>query len=219
MLAHGLRAMWLLLEIQDGRLDPGFEFPDPQVKEVFLAVLATGVQCTNCAMPFPSEEVLQKAKSLPEAVQKTVNEVLDIIARGEIAPRRRKSKKLPTWKHPPKLQIVDHSRLTSKEQKENASKLSESADKYLARAGFKSFRSAPASNLCGPPSFFAEYCSLVAGLCPRLALTLERLCEAFCSGLLELGKFMEYFTEVPVVPPDDLRILFRNKVLWVEAGS
>ncbi|CAN5832428.1 hypothetical protein BH09VER1_BH09VER1_47650 [soil metagenome] len=208
--------VWAWKELIAGRLIGDFREMSPGVLQAMCQTLDVGdggnMRSLPDAMPFPVEKLLSYAGNLTEAERETIGAIYaGMSPRG--SSERNIASKLEDWRRVPAVKIVDLRLLSPAEAKKRADKLADAVDKYLHRPPI-SFTPL-ANDTPETTQFIGEYVGRVRLISPRLARSFNKLAQAFCAGAIKAQVFESYLTDIPVLPPDEVRFLFRKKILWV----
>jgi len=123
--------------------------------------------------------------------------------------------KEPGWKNPPALIIVDHTSLTQEEKVEEAKRLADRIQKRVQRLGI-TIPSPEGDDIAEDSLESSEYVARITAVSGDLAKAMVTLSQLLVSGAISTDGYLSYLHEVPVVPPDPIRILFRSKIQWRE---
>ncbi len=207
--------VWAWKELMAGRLTGDFrEMPSGVLRAVCQTIgfdLGENPQDLPDALPFPVEELRANAGLLTQEEQATVAALY--IGMAPARSGRNVADKPESWRSVPAVQIVDLRLLSRAEAKSRADKLADAIDKYLHRLPVSFAYSS--EDTPGITSFVGEYVERVLAISPRLARSVTKLSQAFCAGAIKARAFQDYIAGIPVMPPDELRFLFRKQILWV----
>lgn len=209
-----LGGIWASMELSAGRLVGDFRELSPGVLRTICHTLkmesGENAQSLPDAMPFPAEKLLSYAVNLPPEERDVVAAIC--AAMPNRAPSNRKTQAKPEyWLCAPAKKIVDLSLMSSAEAKKRAENLAGAIEKYLQRESFVLVEDGARE----VAEFVQEYLGRIRAVSPQLAGAFNKLSQAFSTGKVEETVFMGYLLQVPVLPPKEVRFLFRKKILWV----
>jgi hypothetical protein len=216
LLAFLLLGLFLAGELLKGRLHPLLKKLPPGVLKTFLK----GMEISDCeftdipSLPFPSDSVRRTAAALSDDEKQQVEELLAKIEAPLSNPRNGKAKE-PSWKNPPALIIVDHTFLTPEEKVEGAKRLADRIQKRVQRLGI-TIPSLDGDDTTEDSMESDAYVARITAVSGDLAKAMVTLSQLLVSGAISTEVYLSYLREVPVVPPDLIRILFRSKIQWRE---
>ena len=210
-----LLGLFLAHEILEGRCHPLLGKLPRNVLDVFLRVLGlpTGEASDTPALPFPCDETIREASGLAEAEKREVENLLRKIGSPIPEPHQGKPKE-PAWKNPPTFITVDHTLLNAEECKEQADRLADRIDKRIKRLGVGTAIQAPVRS--DDPLQIEQYISRINALSPDLGRSMTNLSFMLVSGHITLDVYLSCLRDVPVIPPDPVRILLRDVIRWRE---